>query len=86
MGVLMICCSKTARVISTGTYVEFGFSALALYFSGRPTVHTAIRRMNGLRETYGSAILSLARKPSASDRLCREGRLGNEQPMSEKGK
>jgi hypothetical protein len=38
----------------------------------RPTVRTAMRRMNGLRETHGSAILSLATKPSGSDKLRRE--------------
>jgi hypothetical protein len=36
----------------------------------RPTVRTAIQRMNGLRETHGSATLSLAKTPSASDKLC----------------
>ena len=61
-------------------------SALALYISGRPTVHTAMQSVNGLRETHGSAILPLSTTLSMSDKLCRErGKLGNEPPMPEKG-
>jgi len=37
-----------------------------------------MQRMNGLRETHGSAILNLPTNPSASDKLCREhGKLGD---------
>ncbi len=68
MGILMIRCSKTGRAISTGTTSNLRLSALALYFSGRPTVHTAMRRMNGLRETHGFAILYLPTTPSTSDK------------------
>ena len=53
-------------------------SALAQYFSGRPTVHTAMRRMNGLLETHGSAILRLPTKPSTRDSIAahpHDGRL-----------
>jgi hypothetical protein len=86
MGVLMIRCSKTGRAISTGTYVESAVFRSSPVFFGQTYCPHCDTTMNGLRETHGSAILILARKPSASDRLCREGRLGNEQPMSEKGK
>jgi hypothetical protein len=74
MGILMIRCPKTGRAISTGTYVESAAFRSSPVFLGRPTVHTATRRMNGLRETHGSAILGLSTKLSASDKLCRERR------------
>ena len=40
--------------------------ALARYFSARPTVPIAVRRMNGLLKTHGSA---RAMKPSTSNKL-----------------
>jgi hypothetical protein len=68
MGILMIRCSKTGRAISTGTYVESAAFRSSPVFLGRPTVHTAMRRMNGLRETHGFAILYLPTTPSTSDK------------------
>ena len=57
MGILMIRCSKTGRAISTGRHVEAAAFRSSPVFLGRPTVHTAMHRMNGLLETHGSASL-----------------------------
>jgi hypothetical protein len=85
MGILMIRCSKPGGQFPPAHTLNPQLSAPAPYFSGRPTVHTATRRMNGLREMHGSAILHLSTALSTSDKLCREhGKLGNEPPMAEK--
>ena len=67
MGILMIRCSKTGRAISTGTYVESAAFRSSPVFFGQ-TYCPQMRRMNGLRETHGFAILYLPTTPSTSDK------------------
>jgi len=65
MGILMIRCPKSARAISTGTYVKAAPSAPARYFSVKPTVRIAMQRMSGSLKTHGFVILK-RKKPSMS--------------------
>jgi hypothetical protein len=53
MGILMIRCSKIGRAISTGAYVEPTAFRSSPYFSAKPTVHIAMRRMSGSLKMHG---------------------------------
>jgi len=72
MGILMIRCSKTGRAISTGTYVESAVFRSSPVFLGQTYCLHGDATHEWFAEKHGSAILSLAAKPSASDKLRRE--------------
>ena len=57
MGILMIRARKPGVPFLPADTSKLLLSALAQCFLGRPTVHTAMHRMNGLLETHGSASL-----------------------------